>query len=287
MNPNFHNIFNYLQFSDSTLREGRQAYGFHLNEGDSLKFIKLIDEMGIEFLELNHPASSKGLQKIIRKAVNLKLKKTNLTTHIRCDLRDIDLALNLGIKNLNLYIPIDQKSDLKVQKSIEKGFLFLEKALDKYKDENLKIRLSLEHSFSINLKDLKKAFLNFLRFKEIKRIGLADTTGSCFPEKVVEYFQVLDKIILKEIDFQLHLHNDHGLAAANFYEILKLASKLERKTIFDLTVFGLGERNGILSYGNIFAILYLINAKKLKNHYAINKYHRLSKVISQAMDKNL
>ena len=57
--------------------------------------------------------------------------------------------------------------------------------------------------------------------------------------------------------------------------------------MFDISVAGFGERNGILSYGDVFAILHLLNSEKLEARYNTEAYAGLVRFIEREMGVSL
>jgi homocitrate synthase len=278
---NLKNAIEYIALSDSTQREGRQAGIFHLNGEDSLKHLKMINDIGIEYAELNHPASSIILKELAQKAVKLNLDKTVVTVHVRCKKRDIETVLETGIKNINIYIPISAESEKTILKSINDCWGDYKEIVKIAKRNKLKIRISLEHSFSISLDIFEIVIKKIAQPKVVTRIGLADTTGTCFPGEMKKYLKKIYQVVSKDKEVQVHLHNDHGLAGANFWQVVNLAQEYKRKVIVDVSFLGLGERNGILSFGDAFSILYIINSNKLRRKYKLNRYGKVKNFIQK------
>lgn len=272
---NLQNVLDQISLSDTTQREGRQAENFFFSAKDSILHDILINELGLDFLELNHPGSSPTLAKIAKDIVKLNLI-TKPVVHVRLNLRDILSAVEIGVKCINTYIPVScnaTKND--IETSINRSIENLNEILVITKKENIELRISVEHSFSLPLDILKNTYKKISSSGGIARVGMAETKGTCFPQKMYEYAKEIYSVIPENMPIQFHLHNDHGLAAANFLKILELISENKKKAVFDVSFFGLGERNGILSLGDTFSILYLLNSDKLKNRYKIEKYAKM------------
>lgn len=273
------NIIDQIELSDTTQREGRQSQGAHLTPDASLKHASLVDSIGIDYIELNHPASSPTLANIIRKVTDLDLK-TKITTHVRCNRRDIQVAIESGVKRINTYIPIKPNSSYS-QESINNSLRDLSIISPMINNSQIELRVSVEHALSLPLSLLKSIYKKIADFNCVRRLGIAETTGVCFPDKLKKYAKAIYDVIPKNIPIQFHLHNDHGLAAANFLAILELIAKNGRKAVFDISIAGFGERNGILSYGDVLAIFYTLNLQKLKERYRITNYALLVQFIEE------
>lgn len=269
-----------LYFSDTTLREGRQSEGSHITEEAAVDWAKLIDEIGFEYIELNHPASSKSAYRQLERTVNLGLK-TKVATHVRCLVQDVELAINTGVKAINTLVSIDPRTFKAHGMLLEKALENLDQIARLTKKHKIELRVSLEHTLTTPLKEAKVAYQKITSVEGVERVGVADTTGIALPEKFKKYALSVYELIPNKMPIQFHIHNDHGLAAACFYELLKLAQVRKRKAMFDISIAGFGERNGILSHGDALSILYVINKAKCKKKYKVSAYAQLVKFIEK------
>ena len=275
-------VIDQISLSDTTQREGRQSEGVHLSPEASVEHARLVDRLGIDYLELNHPASSPTLNKLVKEISNLGLKKTKVVTHVRCNFRDVQTAIETGVQGINTYIPIKPHSEEAVQSAIKQAIEEdLPKIVELTRKNEVELRVSVEHALSLPLKLLTHVYREVSCLDGVHRVGIAETTGVCWPWKLREYAEAIYQVIPEKTPIQFHMHNDHGLVAANFLEILGLLAKNGRKAVFDISIAGYGERNGILSYGDVFSILYLLNSKKLKARYNIDKYGDLVRFVEK------
>jgi homocitrate synthase len=281
--PKLINILDQISFSDTTQREGRQSEGAHLTPQVSIDHAKLVNSIGIDYLELNHPASSPVLGQLVKDIFKLKLK-TKIATHVRCNLRDIQTAIDAGTNCINTYIPINPDSSADIRNSIQIAQNDLTLIAPILSQKHIELRVSVEHALSLPLPLLRQVYRQITTMSCVKRVGLAETSGVCFPDRLQKYAAAIYQVIPENVPIQFHLHNDHGLVAANFLQILKLLAKNGRRAVFDISVAGFGERNGILSHGDVFSILYLINQDKLKARYQIKHYASLVKLIEESIN---
>lgn len=273
-----------ISFSDTTQREGRQSEGVHLSPEASVEHARLVDEVGIDYLELNHPASSPTLAGLVEVITNLGLKNTKVVTHVKCNERDVQTAINAGAQGINTYVPIKPNSLESVQKSIEEAVgEHLPRVVELTRKNGIELRVSIEHAFSLPPTLLRCAYREISHVKGVHRVGMAETTGICFPWQLREYATAVYQEIPKNMLVQFHMHNDNGLVAAKFLTILELLAHNGRQALFDISVAGFGERNGILSYGDVFVILNQLNPEKLKKRYTIKNYGDLVRFIEEEM----
>jgi homocitrate synthase len=93
----------------------------------------------------------------------------------------------------------------------------------------------------------------------VNRLGVADTVGVALPTQV--YAMVAQLVRLTGLDIEFHGHNDSGCAIANASEALDAGA-----THIDVTVLGIGERNGITPLGGLIARLYTLNRDYVRKY---------------------
>jgi len=266
---------NKIKLLDSTLREGKQSILSGVLLKKELKYLKVISEIGIREIEINHPQSSLYWLKIYKKLIVSKLP-FKIFIHTRVKRENLDLLVKLPtVKYLSVFV---EKRDILLQNDKVGISSNLKRFLEVTRSRNLEIRVGIEDCFTFSPAHLLKIYEYILRHANVIRVGLADTYGYIKPEVLVKYTKYLDKRLNRKIEIEFHLHNDHGLAASNFYFVLSNIST-ERKLVFSVSFAGLGERNGILSYGEAFSILYLMNRRVLLRKYNLTNYNKLSELI--------
>ena len=191
------------------------------------------------------------------------------------------MAIDAGVKSINTLVSIDPRTYKAHGMPFEKVLENLYQVVNLTKKHKIELRVSLEHALTTPLEKVKKAYQKIASVEGVDRVGVADTTGIALPEKLKKYALSVYRLIPNQMPIQFHIHNDHGLAAASFYELLKLAQVRKRKAMFDISIVGYGERNGILSHGDVLSILYVINKAKCKKKYKISAYAKLVKFIEK------
>ena len=68
-----------VQIYDTTLRDGAQMEGISLSVDDKLKITKLLDELGIDFVEGGWPGSNPKDEEFFKKVKELNLKTVKVT----------------------------------------------------------------------------------------------------------------------------------------------------------------------------------------------------------------
>ena len=248
-----------IEILDTTLREGEQTNNVSFSTKQKIEIAKLLDKVGVDFIEVGHPAISRKIARDIKKICQLKLK-AEIIGHARATREDIDKVLECGCSWVGIFMGIN---DLSVRHKYhmskkEAQARFLD-ALKYAKQKGLKIRCSIEDGSRTKIND----WINFAKKAErigVDRISVIDTVGSMTPSKMHKLVKEIKKHI--KTDLNVHCHNDFGMAVANSLAAYEAGIKC-----IDVTVNGLGERAGIASLSTICAaltVLYKINKWNLK-----------------------
>jgi homocitrate synthase len=139
------------------------------------------------------------------------------------------------------------------------------------KQYDIDIRFSCEDSFRTPLEDLLRVY-QAIDSMNVHRIGLADTVGIATPDQVYTVVGAVREAVTCDIEF--HGHNDTGCAIANAFCALQSGA-----THIDVTVLGIGERNGIASLGGFVARLAALNPQ-LVARYNVAMLHELDQMIA-------
>ncbi|HRF99004.1 MAG TPA: homocitrate synthase, partial [Aggregatilineales bacterium] len=244
------------QFSiiDSTLREGEQFSTATFTTDQKLRIAHILDEFGVEMLEMTSPCASPQSEADIRAVVRSNLN-ARILTHIRCNREDALKALDTGVHGIDVVIGTSpQLMQHSHGKSIDQ---ILELAYDvlgfiRQQKPDVILRFSTEDSFRSREADLWRVYLAISSMGFANRLGVADTVGVALPTRVYELVRQL--VRLTGLDIEFHGHNDSGCAIANACAALEAGA-----THIDTTVLGIGERNGITPLGGLIARLYTLD----------------------------
>lgn len=244
------------QFSiiDSTLREGEQFSTATFTTDQKLRLAHILDEFGVEMLEMTSPCASPQSEADIRALVRANLN-ARILTHIRCNREDALKALDTGVHGIDVVIGTSpQLMQHSHGKSIDQ---ILELAYDvlgfiRQQKPDVILRFSTEDSFRSREADLWRVYLAVSSMGFANRLGVADTVGVALPTRVYELVRQL--VRLTGLDIEFHGHNDSGCAIANACAALEAGA-----THIDTTVLGIGERNGITPLGGLIARLYTLD----------------------------
>jgi homocitrate synthase len=239
---------------ESTLREGEQFSTASFNTSQKLEIAGLLDNFGVEMIEMTTPCASPRSAADIRAVVDMGLK-ARILTHVRCHRDDVMQALETGVHGLDIVIGTSPQL---MQHSHGKNIAqIIEIALDvcqfvREQAPDIILRFSTEDSFRSREADLLRVYLAVAQSGFVNRLGVADTVGVALPNQVFELVSLL--VRTTGLDVEFHGHNDSGSAIANACAALQGGA-----THIDTTILGIGERNGITPLGGLIARLYTLN----------------------------
>jgi homocitrate synthase NifV len=232
-----------VRFCDTTLRDGQQAAGVAFSVGDAVDIALALDAVGVEQIEAGTPAAGAHGRQTVAAVLQLNLKAT-VSAWCRCRREDVDAARAVGASNLHIAVPA---SDLHIGQLL---------GIDRAKMLSRSVAVvsyALEHSatVSVGLEDASRADEGFLvdlggALAElgVRRFRYADTVGVLEPISALERLRRLTRQLPAE--WEIHAHNDFGLATANTLAALQAGFGWA-----STTVTGIGERAGNASFAEV------------------------------------
>lgn len=237
-----------FHFIDSTLREGEQFRGAHFTIDDKREIAGLLDEFGVEYMELSTPVASRQSADAIRVLSDMP-RAFRLLTHIRANMDDARLAVDCGIDGADVYIGTSTyMREYSHGKSLEQVIDIGQQVIEYLKGQGIETRFSTEDTFRSNFADVMTVY-RAMDLAGVDRVGVADTVGIADPLRTYNLISNLRDVVSCDIEF--HGHNDSGCAVANAFCALQAGA-----THIDTTVLGIGERNGITPMGALVGRLY-------------------------------
>ncbi len=254
---------------DTTLRDGIQMPGLAVGPKESAKIAQLLEEIGVERIELFH------YQEPDKKAVKLILD-LNLDLRVagwcRALMEDIDSAVACGFKEIGISHPVsDLHFKAKWPKKNRAQILADMVDVVEYAAKTCGLRTFVHGEDSTRADwNFEKEFINSVagagaecyRICDTVGIGLSDPTASLpngIPAKVVAI-----KKETKMGAIEIHAHDDFGNAVENTMAAIKAASGVWDKVYASTTYLGIGERAGNAETEKVLLNLYL--------HHGVKKY---------------
>jgi len=240
-----------IYFFDTTLRDGIQASGNFISLEKRIEIVKIIEDIGIDVIEIGYPAASSYEENAVKKLSEIT-KKAKICVFSRCNKKDIEVA-----------DACCQNSNSEIELLVSGSDILLKYKRQQSRDENITEMLrSIQHarnlfpSVSVVIEDSGRADLQYLNrlIKNaldagISKIVFADTVGYCLPE---EYGNIIrnSRKIAQNVRISAHCHNDLGLAVANSLTALENGAD-EIQTTF----LGIGERAGNTAFHTLLMVL--------------------------------
>ena len=266
-----------IKIDDTTLRDGEQTAGVVFANEEKVRLAKLLDQVGVNQIEVGIPAMGGDEKETIKRIVSLGLN-TSVLAWNRAVIEDIKHSLACGVEAVAISISAsDIHIDHKLKKSRDWVLENIKKCVDFAKDKKLYV--------SINAEDASRADLEFLiRFGRAAKEQGADRLRFCDTIGVLDPFQTFQVIkALKEgvdLEIEMHTHDDFGMATAN-----ALAGVKAGATWVNTTVNGLGERAGNAALEEVVMAMKHIGEIDLK--IKTEMFRELSEYVARASARTI
>ena len=273
---------------DTTLRDGEQTAGVVFANREKITIAKMLCDLGVDQIEAGIPVMGGDEKETLKAIVDLGLNCSIMAWN-RAVVEDIKQSLDCGVDAVAISISVsDIHIEYKLKSTRERVLEQIARAVDFAKKNNLYV--------SANAEDASRADEEFLvQFaKTVKEAG-ADRLRYCDTVGILEPFEAYAKIkrLLEavDIDLEMHMHNDFGLATANTIAGIKAGA-----THAGVTVNGLGERAGnaaleevAITLKHLFQCEMLLNTKGFLelSHYVANASGRPLPLSKPIVGKNM
>mgnify|MGYP000927955033 FL=1 len=169
-----------VKILDTTLREGEQTAGVSFTVNEKMTLAKMLDNFGVDMIEVGHPNVSPKIEEFIRKVVKEGLK-AEVVGHVRAVRGDVEMAVDCEVDRVAIFLAtsnVHLKDKLKMTKEVA-----IEKVVDcvQYaKDHGLKVRYTPEDATRTDFEYLIE-ICNAAIDAGADRISVADTVGVMQP----------------------------------------------------------------------------------------------------------
>ena len=234
---------------DTTLRDGTQAEGLSPTVGEKLRVVRLLDELGVHFIEGGWPgANPKDDEFFARAKRELDLERSTLvafgsTRRPRGEV-GTDAQLQALLAADTEFICIVGKSwDRHVTEalntSLEEGLAMVGESIEFLRDRGKRVFFDAEHFFDGfgNNPEYALSVLDTAARAGAERIVLCDTNGGALPSDIAPAIASVTARI--DTTLGVHFHNDSDCAVANSLTALSLGVHQVQGC-----VNGYGERTG-------------------------------------------
>ncbi len=234
---------------DTTLRDGSQREGISFSVADKLRITKLLDELGVDYIEGGWPGSNPKDATYFDQVRAIELRHSKIAAFGSTRRKGISPADDGNIRalveaNTPVVTVVGKTSMLHVTDVLRttpaENLKMIEDSLAYLKAQGKEIIYDAEHFFDGAKLDMEYGFdtLAAAAAGGADVIVLCDTNGGSMPWEVAE-FVYKARELFPESQFGIHTHNDSEVAVAN-----SLAAVRAGAAHVQGTINGYGERCG-------------------------------------------
>ncbi|HSD04844.1 MAG TPA: 2-isopropylmalate synthase [Nitrosopumilaceae archaeon] len=265
-----------VRIFDTTLRDGEQTPGIALAPEQKLNIAKKLDALGVDAIEAGFPIISEGEMSAIKMITSANLR-AEICGLARTDKKDIDAAVNSGLKYIHTFIATsDIHLQYKLKLTREQALVKAIEAVEYGKSRGLQVEFSAEDATRTDREFLKKVF-KAVAEAGADRIDIPDTVGYSTPEYMAKITK--DAVEASKLPVSVHCHNDFGLAVANAISGIQAGAKCAH-----VTINGIGERAGNASLEEfVMALQCLQFDQKFETNINTKLLYETSKYVSSVV----
>jgi isopropylmalate/homocitrate/citramalate synthase len=266
---------------DTTLRDGIQMPGLATSPEDAAAVAKLLDEIGVERIEVHHYQNSD------KKAIKLIQQigvKARIAGWCRAVKEDIDDAVSCKLEEIGISHPVSyihfraKWPDVKTEELLNRVVEIVEYAA---KDYGLRVFVHGEDSTRADW-NFEKKFINAVAEAGAECYRICDTVGvglsdACapMPNGIPAKVRAI-RTETKIKDIEIHAHDDFGNAVENTLAAIRAASGVWDRIYASTTFLGIGERAGNAETEKVLLNLYL--------HHGVKKFEGKTEKLKQTAE---
>lgn len=269
---------------DTTLRDGAQGEGIAFSLDDKIKIIKMLDELGVDYIEAGMPASNPKDRELFERISQLNIAHSKIvafgSTHRIGVSVEEDVAISALLSANTPVVAIFGKSwDLHVKEvfnaELDENIRIIEDTVSYMKSHAKEVIFDAEHFFD-GYKNNKEYALNVLMAAKnagADTLCLCDTNGATFPDKIAEITKEVTEAI-PDTTVAIHCHNDVGTAVGS-----SLLAVFSGARHIQGTINGFGERCGNANLCTLIPNLQLKSGYDVVPSDALKKLKSISRKI--------
>lgn len=242
-----------LHFDDTTLRDGEQAPGVVFSYEEKMKIARMLARAGVDQIEAGIPIAAPDEQRFIADLVEQDLG-CSILAWCRALPGDVAAAVSCGADAIAVSCPT---SDIQLAGKLGKNRSWatnaMRRSVSQAKEAGLYVSADSEDSSRTELSFLIE-YAQAAYDEGADRFRFCDTVGIMEPHGVFETVRAIKQAV--DIDVEVHMHNDFGMATAN-----TLAAFRAGATWANTTVTGVGERAGNAAYEQVVMALKCIEGR--------------------------
>ena len=238
-----------IDIFDTTLRDGFQQEGISPSVKDKLAIAKLLDDLGVDYIEGGWPGASPKEEEFFDKAkkglklTNAKLVSFGSTRKLNIKVEDDPQVKALVDAGTEYVCIVGKSSNLHITKAIEtdvdEAIKMATDTIEYLKSNGKKVFFDAEHFFDGYKENSEVSYkiLDAVINEGVDCFIFCDTNGGTLPHEVRSIFEEVKKFISVRIG--IHAHNDSEVAVANSLTAVQTGAEQVQGTIN-----GIGERCG-------------------------------------------
>jgi 2-isopropylmalate synthase len=273
-------VSEWVQISDTTLRDGEQAAGVAFSRADKVTIARQLNTLGVDEIEAGFPgASTEEIEAI--QAVSKVVTGRRTAVLVRALEDDIEKgweALKYAEQpSVCVFAPVsDLHIKVKFGKTRDEVLEMVDGAVRFACRRFQKVIFSAEDVTRADYDALDRFYLAAVG-AGATTVSVPDTVGYAQPEEFGQLVCHVRDLVGPDIDLRVHCHNDLGVAVAN-----SLAAVRNGANIVSCTFNGIGERAGNAALEEIVAALafredYYRRSTRLK----LNEIYATSQLVSE------
>jgi len=222
---------------DTTLRDGEQSVGVVLGPEEKLEIAQLLDELGVDRIEVGFPRVSEDDRRAIELIAGAGLN-AELWGFARAVPDDVQAIVDLGLHASVIESPL---SDLKLEAlgvPREKMLERIERAVAFAAEAGVRVAFFGVDGSRADLAFLEEAYLRALAAGATE-VVVVDTLGIASPDAVAYLVGRIRDAVGPDVPLHWHGHDDFGLATAGAIAAVRAGADWLHGTIN-----GMGERAG-------------------------------------------
>jgi len=239
-----------IDIFDTTLRDGFQQEGISPSVKDKLAIAKLLDDLGVDYIEGGWPGASPKEEEFFDKAkkelklTNAKLVSFGSTRKLNIKVEDDPQVKALVDAGTEYVCIVGKSSNLHITKAIEtdvdEAIKMATDTIEYLKSNGKKVFFDAEHFFDGYKENSEVSYkiLDAVINEGVDCFIFCDTNGGTLPHEVTEILGEITKKYDKQ-KFGVHFQNDNGCAVPNSMAAVNLGVDHVQGTMN-----GYGERTG-------------------------------------------
>ncbi len=274
-----------VEIYDTTLRDGAQREGISFSVADKIQIVKLLDEMGIDYVEGGWPGSNPKDMEFFNRIQEISLRQIKIaafgsTRHAHSIASSDDNVRALLEANTPVVTVVGKSWDFHVSHALgttmEENLAMIGDTVSYLKKKGRKVVFDAEHFFDGYKSNPRYTLDTISAAAEngADTVVLCDTNGGTMPLDIRKVIREVKKEL--DIPLGIHAHNDSGMSIAN--SIIALQSGAVH---VQGTINGYGERCGNADLCIIIPNIHLkLNFTKLQA-WQLKKLTKMSKIVAE------